>query len=49
MPLIPELPEEFKAQFRAYVRLEPRCRTDDFSRGLAARTADPLCKSPPNS
>ncbi len=27
---------------RAWLRLEPRCRSNDFARGLQARTADPL-------
>ena len=28
--------------FRNWIRIEPRCRSEDFSRGLEARTADPL-------
>ena len=33
--------DELKA-FPAWLRLEPRCRSNDFARGLQARTADPL-------
>ena len=42
MPLITGLPAGFNQQFAALLRLEPRCRSDDFARGLEARTADPL-------
>jgi hypothetical protein len=38
MPLMDGIPPEYDA----WLRLEPRCRSDDFSRGLEARTADPL-------
>jgi metal-sulfur cluster biosynthetic enzyme len=34
--------EEFQKRFASWLRLEPRCRCGDFSRGLEARTADPL-------
>jgi metal-sulfur cluster biosynthetic enzyme len=33
---------EFSSLFAAWIRLEPRCRLDDFSRGLQACLADPL-------
>jgi hypothetical protein len=42
MPLHPELLEYFHRYFAAWTRIEPRCRSNDFSRGLEARTADPL-------
>lgn len=42
MGIVEGLPKEFPEHFAAWVRIEPRCRRDDFSRGLAARTADPL-------
>jgi metal-sulfur cluster biosynthetic enzyme len=42
MPLIESLPSEFSKRFAAWLRIEPRCRSDDFSPGLAARVADPL-------
>jgi hypothetical protein len=34
--------KEFSGHFAAWTRVEPRCRRDDFSRGLQARIADPL-------
>lgn len=34
--------KEFSRHFTAWTRVEPRCRRDDFSRGLQARIADPL-------
>jgi hypothetical protein len=42
MPFPEGIPEDFHAQFAAWVRLEPRCRSNDWARGLQARTADPL-------
>ncbi len=36
------IPPGFHKHFAAWVRLEPRCRSNDFSRGLEARIADPL-------
>jgi hypothetical protein len=42
MPFVKDLDPEFSKRFAAWVRLEPRCRRDDFSVGLEARTADPL-------
>lgn len=42
MPLAEGIPEDFHQQFAAWVRLEPRCRSNDFARSLQARTADPL-------
>lgn len=36
------IPPGFHQQFAAWLRLEPRCRSNDFSRGIEARTADPL-------
>lgn len=36
------IPDGYNEQFAAWVRLEPRCRSENFSRGLEARTADPL-------
>lgn len=40
--LLPDLPNEFSERFAAALRIEPRCRRDDFGRGIQARTADPL-------
>ncbi len=40
-----ELSDEIKnwfEHFESWIRLEPRCRADDFTEGLEARTADPL-------
>ena len=42
MPLAPELSEEFRERFAAWLRIEPRCRQDDFAEGIRARTADAL-------
>ena len=42
MFLAEELPKEFYEHFAAWLRIEPRCRDNDFSQGLEARTADPL-------
>lgn len=42
MPLVKGFNSEFGKRFAAWLRLEPRCRQDDFSRGLQACTADPL-------
>ena len=42
MPLIEGIAENFHDHFKAWVRLEPRCRSNNFARGLEARTADPL-------
>ena len=35
-------PDLFPSGFNAWTRIEPRCRSNDFSRGLAAGIADPL-------
>lgn len=32
----------FNERFAAWLRIEPRCRQDNFARGIQARTADPL-------
>ena len=40
--LLPDLPNDFTERFAAALRIEPRCRQDDFGRGIQARTADPL-------
>lgn len=42
MSIVPEIPEAFKRLFAGWVRIEPRCRSDNFATGLQARTADPL-------
>jgi len=42
MSLIENIPEEFYKDFDTWFRLEPRCRSNDFARGLEARLADPL-------
>jgi hypothetical protein len=42
MTLIDGIPPDLHKDFALYVRLEPRCRSNDFARGLEARTADPL-------
>lgn len=42
MVLATGIPLEFYSQFEAYVRIEPRCRSNDWARGLQACTADPL-------
>jgi hypothetical protein len=42
MPLFPEIASDFHERFRAWARIEPRCRSNDFSRGIQARIADPL-------
>jgi hypothetical protein len=42
MPLIPQLSLGFRRRFAAWSRIEPRCRSDNFADGLAARVADPL-------
>lgn len=42
MKLTIDIPLEFHKYFRAWVRLEPRCRSNDFAHGLEVRTADPL-------
>jgi hypothetical protein len=42
MTLIDGIPPELHKDFALYARLEPRCRSNDFARGLEARTADPL-------
>ena len=41
MPLA-EASEDFYLKYKSAVRLEPRCRSDDFTGGIEARTADPL-------
>jgi hypothetical protein len=42
VPLTPELSQEFQKHFAARLRIEPRCRQDDFGPGVQARTADAL-------
>ncbi len=42
MTTSPELPADFHQRFATWLRLEPRCRSNDPSLGLQARTADPL-------
>jgi len=42
MELTNAIPLEFHKYFGAWVRLEPRCRSNDITHGLEARTADPL-------
>ena len=42
MAITDGMPDDFNEQFAAWVRLEPRCRSENFARGLEARTADPL-------
>jgi hypothetical protein len=42
MSLVEKLPPDFSEHFAAWVRLEPRCRRNDFAKGLEARIADPL-------
>lgn len=43
MPVAPDnITIDFRRRFAAWVRIEPRCRRDDFARGIQARTADPL-------
>jgi hypothetical protein len=37
-----EASDYFDDRFNAYLRIEPRCRQDDFARGIQVRTADPL-------
>ena len=32
----------FNERFKVWLRIEPRCRRDDFGQGIQARTADPL-------
>lgn len=36
------VPEDFKERFASWVRIEPRCRSNDIAQGLEARIADPL-------
>lgn len=42
MALFPDVPEYFNDWYSAFGRVEARCRTKEFDRGLQARTADPL-------
>jgi hypothetical protein len=42
MPIIGQVPSDFHSFFASWARLEPRCRTEDFRKGLEAPTADPL-------
>lgn len=42
MSLIDEISQNFKKRFAAWVRIESRCRSNDISRGIQARIADPL-------
>lgn len=37
-----ELSDLFKKHFNAWLRIEPRCRQDEFMQGVQARIADPL-------
>ena len=42
MALGDNIPPEFHKEFAAWVRIEPRCRSNDWAKGLQACTADPL-------
>lgn len=42
MSWLGSVPPLFHQYFGSWLRIEPRCRSQDFSRGLEARTADPL-------
>ncbi|MBN2385578.1 MAG: hypothetical protein JXB85_01060 [Anaerolineales bacterium] len=42
MSLVHELSSEFIRRFAAFTRVESRCRSDDLSQGIQAKTADPL-------
>jgi len=42
MPKLIDLPPEFNERFAAWLRIEPRCRQDNFATGIQACTADPL-------
>ena len=39
---LPSTPAEFDKRHSAWLRIEPRCRTDDMAPGVQARVADPL-------
>ena len=40
--MIEDISNEILSRFALYLRIEPRCRRDDFQQGIEARTADPL-------
>lgn len=42
MAISGQIPDGFHQMFASWIRIEPRCRSDDFSAGLEARIADPL-------
>lgn len=42
MSLSEGIPPDFHQKFAAWVRIEPRCRSNNFSEGIAAKIADPL-------
>lgn len=42
MPSFHKLSPEFNKRFDTWQRIEPRCRQNNFARGIQARTADPL-------
>jgi hypothetical protein len=42
MDIIEEMLDEFYTRFESWLHIEPRCRSEDFSQGIEARTADPL-------
>lgn len=42
MPAFLKPPPAFSERYASWTRIEPRCRDDDFSRGIQARTADAL-------
>ncbi len=42
MNLTNKLPDKFRFEHGNWVRIEPRARSDQYHRGLEARTADPL-------
>lgn len=42
MPLTPHLSDEFNRRFAAWLRIESRCRVDEFGPGVKAQTADGL-------
>lgn len=40
--MIEDISNEILSRFALYMRIEPRCRRDDFQQGIEARSADPL-------
>jgi len=40
--MIDDISNEILSRFALYLRIEPRCRRDDFQQGIEARSADPL-------